>query len=672
MFLSWWYRLASKRRVSRTLPYLAKLEELEDRLVPAATTRVFLDVGPSNSSVFAARSMTLPVFIDVDTLSGSAVGGVQSATFYVKYDPTVLSINDATVTPGTAGSDIKLGALLSSFPAATYSLAPAAGSGTGLVGVEIRHATSTFYTGTAGGHLVELDFHVLQSIPVDQTTLLDMVPDAAGHSTIIADQGGSSYMMTPPLTAYFGNLSQTGALAGSTFTPADGDQADAVIQVVAEPPNVAPAAVNDIFSMAPNTGSFPASLTVTGVPGGVLANDTDGFAPMNAVLVGGNPITVGSATIANAYTVTYSQKTAHGYVTLNALDGSFTYTPDANYLGSDSFTYQAVDAISNAPSATAAATIVVGGLVSIPQNLTIAGISGSTVNVPINIASANPSGSGGVSAVTIGINYDSRKFTVSKVEIGSVLAAAGWTNFAATVTANSDPGRIAITASGPALTSTSGGDLADIILQATAAAGLDISVLNLDPSTQLVVNGAGGPSVLPLVVAPVYNTTATPGPLDGLVVFGSSPMPPTITVSTTALDLSSTLGGTPGAFKTYAVSGGDLDGPIDITAPTGVEISADGGFSYHTTLTLAPTLGIVPARPSMSASALVRGWPALPEGSRTQVWGSASKTSASLLLRPHSLGSSGSVLPRWTWGLPQPARQACPALRRHSQFSAPA
>ena len=33
---------------------------------------------------------------------------------------------------------------------------------------------------------------------------------------------------------------------------------------------------------------------------------------------------------------------AHGTLTLNA-DGSFSYTPDANYNGTDSFTYKASD-----------------------------------------------------------------------------------------------------------------------------------------------------------------------------------------------------------------------------------------------------------------------------------------------------------------------------------------
>ena len=54
----------------------------------------------------------------------------------------------------------------------------------------------------------------------------------------------------------------------------------------------------------------------------MLANDTD---------VDGNPLT--AALVADP---------AHGTLTLNA-DGSFTYTPTANYNGPDTFTYRATD-----------------------------------------------------------------------------------------------------------------------------------------------------------------------------------------------------------------------------------------------------------------------------------------------------------------------------------------
>jgi len=61
---------------------------------------------PASHQIAAARSTTVPVFIDAGPFTDGA-GGVQSGTFYVRYDPAVLSINETT--------DIQLGALLASF-----------------------------------------------------------------------------------------------------------------------------------------------------------------------------------------------------------------------------------------------------------------------------------------------------------------------------------------------------------------------------------------------------------------------------------------------------------------------------------------------------------------------------------------------------------------------------
>ena len=79
--------------------------------------------------------------------------------------------------------------------------------------------------------------------------------------------------------------------------------------------NDAPAAADDAYSTTEDT-----PLTVAAP--GVLANDTDPDGdPLTAVLVTGP---------------------SHGTLTLNA-NGSFTYTPAANYNGPDSFTYRASD-----------------------------------------------------------------------------------------------------------------------------------------------------------------------------------------------------------------------------------------------------------------------------------------------------------------------------------------
>ena len=99
-----------------------------------------------------------------------------------------------------------------------------------------------------------------------------------------------------------------------TYKANDG-QADsniATVSITVGAVNDAPVAQNDTAAATEDTPAV----------GNVLANDTDvdGDA-LSAVLVSGP---------------------AHGSLTLNA-DGSFTYTPAANYNGPDSFTYKAND-----------------------------------------------------------------------------------------------------------------------------------------------------------------------------------------------------------------------------------------------------------------------------------------------------------------------------------------
>ncbi|MDQ4132190.1 MAG: Ig-like domain-containing protein, partial [Actinomycetota bacterium] len=91
-------------------------------------------------------------------------------------------------------------------------------------------------------------------------------------------------------------------------------------------------AVEDAYSTGENT-----ALTVPAP--GVLANDTD---------ADGNLLTAGSAS-----------DPANGSVRLNA-DGSFTYTPDTNFAGTDTFTYSASDPDGNTDTATVTITVAEG------------------------------------------------------------------------------------------------------------------------------------------------------------------------------------------------------------------------------------------------------------------------------------------------------------------------
>ena len=89
--------------------------------------------------------------------------------------------------------------------------------------------------------------------------------------------------------------------------------------------NSAPKATNDAYTVTEDTP------LVVATGAGVLKNDTDANGdPLTATVVGGP---------------------THGALTLNP-DGSFTYTPAANYSGSDSFTYRARDGRADSNTAT--------------------------------------------------------------------------------------------------------------------------------------------------------------------------------------------------------------------------------------------------------------------------------------------------------------------------------
>ena len=104
-----------------------------------------------------------------------------------------------------------------------------------------------------------------------------------------------------------------------TYTVSDGDQTStpATVTLTVSPVNDPPTAVANTYSLGEDhTFSVPAS-------SGLLANDSDidPSSVLTAVLVTGP---------------------AHGTLTLNP-DGSFTYVPDANFNGVDTFTYQVSD-----------------------------------------------------------------------------------------------------------------------------------------------------------------------------------------------------------------------------------------------------------------------------------------------------------------------------------------
>jgi hypothetical protein len=119
--------------------------------------------------------------------------------------------------------------------------------------------------------------------------------------------------------------------------------------------NQLPNAGNDAYATAEN-----APLTVAATAG-VLANDSDPDSdPLTAVLVTGP---------------------ANGQVKLNT-DGSFTYTPNTFFNGTDSFTYDANDGQANSNPATVTVTVTAVNQPPVANPDTVSTTAGTPLNIP--------------------------------------------------------------------------------------------------------------------------------------------------------------------------------------------------------------------------------------------------------------------------------------------------
>jgi VCBS repeat-containing protein len=175
-----------------------------------------------------------------------------------------------------------------------------------------------------------------QSVTTDEDTAvsitltaLDVDGDVLTYRVVTPPAYGSLSGTAPNLT-YTPDLNYNGS-DSFTYKANDGtvDSTVATVSITIRAVNDAPVAVDDAYSVDED-----AALTVPA--SGVLTNDTDveGDA-LTAVLVSG---------------------VSNGALTLHA-DGSFTYTPNADFNGMDSFTYKANDGTVDSDPATVTITV---------------------------------------------------------------------------------------------------------------------------------------------------------------------------------------------------------------------------------------------------------------------------------------------------------------------------
>jgi VCBS repeat-containing protein len=234
---------------------------------------------------------------------------------------------------------------------------------------------------------------------VDGGSLTAVLVTGPSHGTLNLNSNGS-FTYTPAA-----NYSGADSF---TYRASDGSlQSDAAtVNLTVTAVNDAPVAASDAYSTDQIT-----TLTVP-VPG-VLGNDTDADGdPLTAVLVSGP---------------------SHGTLDLNS-NGSFTYTPAANYSGADSFTYRASDGSLQSDAATVALTVnytdVLPDIAVIKTGLPTS-VPETGGNVTFTYVVTNNS----TEAATITVLSDDQFGTLSgdsDCQVGTVLASGASCSFEAT------------------------------------------------------------------------------------------------------------------------------------------------------------------------------------------------------------------------------------------------
>ena len=254
---------------------------------------------PANSDAGFALTVTAT---STESPNGDA------ATTTVTLPVTVVAVNDAPAGADNAVTTAEDTAY--SFTTADFGFSdPQDSPANGLLAVQIA-------TLPAAGQLL------LNGIAVAAGQFVAAAEIALGHLTFAPAANANG-------TGYAGFTFQVQDNGGTANGGVDLDPTANTITVNVTPVNDAPVATDDSYVTKEDT-----ALTIAAP--GVLANDTD---------VENDPLTA-----------TKLAGPAHGTLTLNA-DGSFTYTPNANYGGADSFTYTVNDGQGGTATATVNLTV---------------------------------------------------------------------------------------------------------------------------------------------------------------------------------------------------------------------------------------------------------------------------------------------------------------------------
>jgi VCBS repeat-containing protein len=302
-------RKSKTRRRDTSRRNFLKVECLEHRMVltgmaPIAVNDLYDAVMDEPLSITSPGILANDTDTDLDALTASLWSGPANGTIDLAGDGSF------TYTPnsGFTGMD--------SF---VYS-ASDGDLNSGLAAVTI-HVGDGNQAPTAGNDAYETDEDTALSIDAPGILGNDSDPDGDPLSILAGDPLHGSLAWNPDGSFTYTPLPGFNGLDGFSYWVSDGSASSAVatVSINVNPVNDNPSSVNDEYTVIEDT-------TLNVVPPGVLGNDFDPDSdPLSAVLVDGPQ---------------------HGTLTLNS-DGSVSYTPEANFTGTDGFSYLASDGTGN-------------------------------------------------------------------------------------------------------------------------------------------------------------------------------------------------------------------------------------------------------------------------------------------------------------------------------------
>ncbi|UFZ08664.1 VCBS domain-containing protein [Bradyrhizobium ontarionense] len=381
----------------------------------------------------------------------------------------------------------------------------------GTIAVTDRDVGDTLTASVAGAPTVALDGHVF-TLPAGAAALIDSAAlsfDNAGH---LSNGGTTGIAWTyQPGAADLDFLKQGQTLTltyAVDVSDGTGTSAPQTVTITINGTNDAPVAVADSYTTAEDT-----ALTIQNA--GVLGNDHDAEGDaLSAILVDGP---------------------THGTLALNQ-DGSFTYTPFADYNGVDSFTYKANDGLADSGTATVSITVT-----AVNDPAVISGVSSGSVAEAGGVNNAI-AGTATATGVLTDTDVDNPANTFSAVAT-PVASAGGY-------------GTYTMTAGGAWTYHLDDGNSAVQALNAGAVLTDTFTVTTIDGTAQVVtitINGAN-------------DAAAVSGSTSGSV--------------TEADGINNGAPGTPTA--TGMLTDSDVDNPADTFTAVGTATASAGGYGTYT------------------------------------------------------------------------------------------